>query len=145
MRSILVAAVVLGLAASPAFAEGKKKTVKKPATDQSFVMKAARGGMAEVELGKLAQDKGSSDQVKSFGKRMVDDHSKANDDLMSLAKSKNIQVRTSLSAKDQALKDRLSKLSGAAFDRAYMTAMLRDHRKDVSEFKSGRRSRRILT
>jgi len=136
MRSILVAAVVLGLAASPSFAAGKKKTVKKPVTDQTFVMKAARGGMAEVELGKLAQDKGSSEQVKAFGKRMVDDHGKANDDLMSLAKSKNIQVPTSLSAKDEALKTRLSKLSGAAFDRAYMTAMLSDHKKDVSEFKS---------
>jgi len=135
MRSILVGAVVLGLAASPAFAEGKKKPAKKPLTDQTFVMKAARGGMAEVELGKLAEDKGSSEQVKSFGKRMADDHGKANDELQSLAKNKNITLPTSLDAKDQALKDRLSKLSGAAFDRAYMSAMLTDHRKDVNEFK----------
>lgn len=135
MRSILVAAVVLGLTASPAFAKGQKKTAKKPVTDQSFVMKAAKGGMAEVELGKLAEDKGSSEQVKSFGKRMADDHGKANDELQSLAKNKNITLPSSMDAKDLALKNRLSKLSGSAFDRAYMSAMLTDHRKDVNEFK----------
>ena len=135
-KSILVGTVVLGLAATPAFAKGQqKKTAAKTETDQSFVMKAAKGGMAEVELGKLAQDKGSSEQVKSFGKRMADDHGKANDELQTLAKNKNITLPTELDPKDQALKDRLSKLSGASFDRAYMTAMVTDHRKDVSEFK----------
>jgi len=99
-------------------------------------MEAAKGGMAEVELGKLAQDKASSDQVKNFGKRMVDDHSKANDELQTLAKNKNITLPSDLDPKDKALKDRLSKLSGAQFDRAYMSAMLHDHQKDVSEFKT---------
>jgi len=66
---------------------------------------------------------------------MVDDHSKANDDLKTLAKNKNLTLPTDLDPKDAALKDRLSKLSGPAFDRAYMSAMLRDHRKDVSEFR----------
>ena len=139
-KSILIGTVALTMAAAPAFAQKKQTKTSAPAaakqqSDQKFVMDAAKGGMAEVELGKLAQDKASSDQVKNFGKRMVDDHSKANDELQTLAKNKNITLPTDLDPKDKALKDRLSKLSGAAFDRAYMNAMLRDHRKDVSEFK----------
>jgi len=145
VRKAIFGTVVLALAAAPAFAQtGKAKAQNQTATkttaarqgsDQKFVMDAAKGGMAEVELGKLAQDKGSSEQVKSFGKRMVDDHSKANDELQTLAKNKSITLPSDLDPKDKALKDRLSKLSGAAFDRAYMNAMLQDHRKDVNEFR----------
>jgi putative membrane protein len=98
-------------------------------------MKAAKGGMAEVELGKLAAEKASSDDVKKFGQRMADDHGKAGDELKSLAQSKNVTLPTTLDPKDQALKDKLSKLSGAQFDRAYMQAMVSDHKKDVNEFK----------
>jgi len=100
-----------------------------------FVKKAAQGGMAEVELGKLAADKATNADVKKFGQRMVDDHGKANDELKSIASSKNITLPTDLTAKDKTLRDRLSKLSGEAFDRAYMQAMLSDHRMDVNEFK----------
>jgi putative membrane protein len=103
--------------------------------DKAFVMKAAGGGLAEVELGNLAKDKAQSDQVKQFAQRMVDDHSKANDQLKSIAQQKNITIPTSLPAKEQAVKDRLSKLSGEQFDRAYMQHMLMDHKKDVAEFK----------
>jgi len=102
--------------------------------DQKFVKDAAVGGMAEVELGKLAQDKGSSEAVKNFGKRMVDDHSKANDELKSIASQKSIDLPTSMDAKHQATVDRLSKLSGAEFDRAYTNEMLKDHETDVKEF-----------
>ncbi|HMD34850.1 MAG TPA: DUF4142 domain-containing protein, partial [Vicinamibacterales bacterium] len=91
--------------------------------------------MAEVELGKLAIEKASSDQVKQFGQRMIDDHGKANDELKTIAQQKNITLPTAISAKDKAERDRLTKLSGAAFDRAYMSAMLTDHKKDVSEFR----------
>ena len=103
--------------------------------DQHFVKKAAEGGLAEVELGKLATEKASSDEVKKFGQRMVDDHSKANDQLKQLASSKGIEVPTDLSAKDKATKERLSKLSGEQFDKAYMKDMVKDHTQDVSEFK----------
>jgi putative membrane protein len=103
--------------------------------DQNFVKKAAQGGMAEVELGKLATEKASSDDVKKFGQRMVDDHTKANDQLKQIAGNKGISLPTDLDAKDQALKDRLSKLDGEQFDRAYMKNMVRDHTKDVSEFR----------
>jgi putative membrane protein len=141
MMKVLVAGTVALAMAGPALAQksSQAKTstpaASKQASDQKFVMDAAKGGMAEVELGKLAQDKASNEQVKDFGKRMVDDHSKANDELKTLAKNKNITLPSDLDPKDKALKDRLSKLSGPAFDHAYMSAMLHDHKKDVSEFK----------
>jgi len=98
-------------------------------------MDAARGGMAEVELGRLAADKASNDQVKQFAQRMVDDHSKANDELKSIAQQKSITLPTDLDAKHKSTRDRLTKLSGASFDRAYMQNMLADHRKDVNDFR----------
>jgi len=103
--------------------------------DRKFVKDAAHGGMAEVELGQLAAEKASSDDVKKFGQRMVDDHSKANDDLKQLATKKGVHVPQQLSAKDKATKARLSKLSGEQFDKAYMANMVRDHKKDVAEFR----------
>ena len=105
------------------------------AADQTFVKKAAQGGMAEVELGKLATQKASSEDVKKFGQRMVDDHTKANDQLKQIAGTKGVTLPTELDSKDQALKDRLSKLDGEKFDQAYMKNMVRDHTKDVSEFR----------
>jgi putative membrane protein len=105
------------------------------AADKKFVREAAQGGMAEVELGKLATEKGSSEEVKKFGQRMVDDHSKAGDQLKQIASSKGIQVPDKLSAKDQATKDRLSKLSGDQFDQSYMSDMVKDHMQDVADFK----------
>jgi putative membrane protein len=103
--------------------------------DKSFVMKAAQGGMAEVELGNLAKEKAQSDQVKQFAQRMVDDHGKANKELKSIAQQKGITLPTSLPAKEQKTKDKLSSLSGEQFDHAYMQHMLMDHKKDVAEFK----------
>jgi putative membrane protein len=104
------------------------------AFDRHFVKKAVQGGMAEVELGKLATEKGQSDQVKKFAQRMVDDHSKANEQLKQLAGSKGIPLPKDLDAKDKAAKKRLSKLGGEQFDRAYMSDMVADHTQDVSEF-----------
>jgi putative membrane protein len=103
--------------------------------DIEFVLDAAKGGMAEVELGKLAAQRAQNDEVKKFAQRMVDDHSKANDELKQIAQSKSIKLPEELDAKDKALMQRLEKMNGPAFDRAYMTAMLNDHQKDVSEFK----------
>ena len=104
------------------------------AMDKHFVRKAAQGGIAEVELGKLATQKASSDEVKKFGQRMVDDHSKANDQLKQLAQQKGVDLPTQPDAKDQAAMKRLEKLSGDQFDKAYMTDMVKDHTKDVAEF-----------
>jgi|SRR5215471_18356742 len=103
-------------------------------TDSTFVKKAAQGGLAEVELGQLAAQKASSEEVKRFGQRMVDDHTRANEELKQVAAQKNIDVPQQLDAKDKATKARLEKLSGEQFDRAYMKNMLKDHQKDVAEF-----------
>ena len=105
------------------------------AADKAFVQKAAVGGMAEVEMGKMAQQKGSSDQVKQFGSRMVEDHSKANDELKKIASSKGIALPTDLDAKHKSKMDKMQKLSGAQFDRAYMDDMVADHKQDVAEFR----------
>ena len=104
--------------------------------DRRFMEKAATGGLAEVQLGQLAAQKATSDEVKKFGQRMVDDHGKANDQLQQLATSKGVNLPTELDRSTQRELDKLSKLSGAEFDREYMKHMVSDHTKDVSEFKS---------
>ena len=116
-------------------ASDSSKSSSVPAADKMFMKKAAEGGLAEVQLGQLAADKASSNDVKQFGQQMVDDHGKANDQLKSIAQQKGVTLPTDLSAKDKAEKNRLSKLSGEQFDRAYMQHMVADHTKDVSEFK----------
>ena len=107
---------------------------KSALSDTEFAKKAAQGNMAEVKLGELAQEKGNSEAVKDFGKRMVNDHSKANEELKATAAKDNIQLPSDLDTKDQAAYDRLSKLSGPAFDKAYSRDMVRDHEKDVAQF-----------
>jgi putative membrane protein len=145
-KAVYVACVTLTLSAvgswavlahqdSPSRAKNVAATAKsRPAGDAHFAKEAAQGGMAEVKLGQLAQEKGSNDSVKSFGKRMVDDHSKANDKLKEVASRESITLPSDLSAKDQATYDGLSKLNGAAFDRAYARDMLKDHETDVAAF-----------
>ena len=90
--------------------------------------------MAEVELGQLAAEKASNSEVKKFGQRMVEDHQKANDRLKEIASKKGIDLPTEPGAKQKATKERLSKLSGEAIDKAYVETMLKDHKKDVAEF-----------
>ena len=101
---------------------------------KTFAMKAADGGMAEVELGRLAAQKGSNDRVKQFGQKMVDDHTKANDNLKQAAGQAGIELPADTSAKHKQLVQKLSGMSGAAFDKAYMDAMVKDHVEDVAEF-----------
>jgi putative membrane protein len=111
-----------------------KSSTRSATPDVHFAKEAAQGGMAEVKLGQLAQEKGSNDSVKSFGKRMVDDHSKAGDKLKEVASRESITLPNDLSAKDQATYDRLAKLNGAAFDRAYARDMVKDHETDIAAF-----------
>ena len=103
-------------------------------SDSDFAKEAAEGGMAEVKFGQLAQDKGASDAVKEFGKRMVDDHLQANDKLKNIAERENVKLPLALSKKDQSTYDKLSKLSGDAFDRAYAHNMVKDHENDIASF-----------
>ncbi|WP_448700853.1 DUF4142 domain-containing protein [Mucilaginibacter sp. AW1-3] len=98
------------------------------ADDAKFAVNAADGGMAEVMLGKLAQEKSSNAQIKEFGGMMVTDHSKANDELKALAKSKNIALPLVVSADKQKAYDDLNKKTGADFDKAYVSAMIDGHK-----------------
>lgn len=111
---------------------GSNKMMK--SADAKFAMKAAQGGMAEVQLGQLAAQKATDPDVKAFGQHMVDDHSKANDQLKSVAAQENMTLPTTLDPKDQALYTKLQGLSGADFDKAYVKAMVKDHQEDVKEF-----------
>lgn len=108
--------------------------------DSQFAMKAAQGGLAEVQMGQLAETKGTNSAVKEFGKRMVEDHSKANEQLKQIAQQENITLPTDMNKMDQATYDRLSQLSGAEFDREYAKLMVKDHEKDVTEFQKESRT-----
>ena len=155
MKQLMCAAtVMLAMAAVPASAQQANPPAKPQghadhdkatksgaaANDSQFVMKVASDGIAEVELGRLAADKASSPDVKKFAQRMVDDHSKANDELKTLAQNKNITLPAAIDAKHKAHVDRLSKLSGEAFDRSYMRDMLMDHQKAVAAFRTESKS-----
>jgi putative membrane protein len=101
--------------------------------DEDFAMEAAEGGLFEVMAGELAVHKGSA-KIKKLGQMMVDDHSKANDDLKKIAKKKNLDLPTSLSNEMQAEYDKLMKKEGKEFDKAYSTLMVKDHKKDIEKF-----------
>lgn len=100
-----------------------------------FAVKAANGGMLEVELGRLAQEKAQSKEVKDFGAMMVTDHSKANDELKALATLKNITLPATLGEDMQKHVNDLTKLSGKEFDKKYVSLMVDDHKEDIDLFK----------
>ena len=141
MTTALVAAAV-ALAPAWGFAQtattdraAADKSPKMASSDRKFVMEALKGGMAEVELGKLASERAANDGVKQFGKRMADDHGKAGSELMKLAQDKGLTAPSELDSKHARLRTKLAKLSGAEFDRAYVDEMVKDHRQDVKEFR----------
>lgn len=104
------------------------------ATDEAFARKAAAGGQAEVELAALAQEKTSNNQVKMLAQRIATDHKKANDELMSITKTRRMDIDPKPTAEQAATKAKLEKLSGAQFDRAYVDQMEKDHQKTIKEF-----------
>jgi putative membrane protein len=103
--------------------------------DTEFAVAAADGGMLEVQLAQLALTKASSPKVKEFAQSMVDDHTKANEELKSLAQTKNITLPSTISEEKQKDYDKLAEKSGADFDKAYSEFMVKDHKDDVDEFK----------
>lgn len=107
---------------------------------EKFIREAAMGGMAEVELGRLAQQKTSSNDVRAFGMMMVDDHGKANDELKNIAAAHSVTTPQELDAAHMQAKRRLEALEGAEFDRAYMQQMVNDHRKTIDLFEKAQRS-----
>jgi len=103
--------------------------------DKMFLRKAAEGGIAEVKLGQLAAQKASSDDVKAFGRKMVEDHTKLNLDMAQVADSMGVMLPKSMNKEDQAESDKLNDLSGNDFDIEYLSFMVKDHHKDLHEFR----------
>ena len=151
-RALAVALVSLGFgagalaqgtapSATPAMAKSANTSgAKLPGDERKFLEKAGMDGMAEVEMGRMAASKATDPQVKQFAQRMVTDHSKANDELKSLASSKGVQVPASVDKKHQKDMDDMGKKDAKKFDREYMEHMVKEHRKDVSEFEKQSRS-----
>jgi putative membrane protein len=129
--SLLMAAATTTPAAETHSARAKQA----PPEVASFMEEAAMGGMAEVELGKLAERRAANPKVKQFGKRMVTDHSKVNAQLKQLAARKGVTLPKDIGSEHEALRTKLSGLSGADFDKAYIDAMKEDHEKDIDAFK----------
>ena len=92
-----------------------------------FVNEIALAGLAEVELGKLAEERGNRDEVKQYGRMMVQDHTRANAELMKVAAQMNVQIPAGLDQKHRAMADQLRKLKGEEFDREYMRMMVDSH------------------
>ena len=109
-------------------------TTDASSSDKKFVHLALRGGNAEVKFGQLAAQKGKSEDVKQFGLKIANDHTKLGDQMKLIAQEEGIGVPDGITGRDKALEVKLSGLSGDAFDREFIKTMLRDHRKDLSEF-----------
>ena len=103
--------------------------------DKKWIKNAALGGIIEIELGKLAAEKATSDGLKQFGQKMVEDHGQVNSSLKQIAARDNVVIAEALDVKRQKRLDKLAKLSGAAFDKAYVKDQLNDHEADVRKFK----------
>ena len=109
-------------------------TKTKGGGDSAFVQEAGIGGLAEVEMGRLAVQKAKDDRIRQFGQKMIDDHSKANEQLKQAASQEGLNVPSAIDEKHKQTMNRLEKLSGAQFDAAYSKEMVRDHKEDVKLF-----------
>ncbi len=130
-KRILLLFLALGLCTASAFAADKGFS----GDDKTFFKEAVSGGMMEVKLGEMAQQKAQAADVKDFGKRMVTDHGKANDELKALAQQKGEKVPDKMEHKNQKVVDKLNKASAAEFDKEYMQTMIQDHTTDLEDFK----------
>lgn len=122
---------ICALTAAPDWAPAA--TNSPPHTTASFLHHAAEGQQSEIELGQMAIQKASNEQVKQFGARMIEDHTKARQEVQQLASKGGIQLQSQPVGSHKDIKDQLSKLSGKDFDRTYITAMLREHAKEMKE------------
>jgi putative membrane protein len=111
----------------------QEKGEKKMIPDRGFMIYAARDGLFHVEAGKLAVQRASREDVKKFGQHAIEHHSQINDELIKLASTKGVTLPKNMTRKERETLDRLAKLSGADFDKAYIEMEMRDHSKDLSE------------
>ena len=102
--------------------------------DKMFVRKAISGNFNEIDAAKMALQKSQNDQVKQFAQKMIDDHQKMLDDLHALAGQENIKFKDEPTSEGKKMAAKLSGLSGAEFDKAYVNGMVKDHKEDVRDF-----------
>jgi putative membrane protein len=121
--------------AQPAGQAGTAQAQKASKQDQQFLKEAMHGDMAEVKIGQLAQQKGQSQEAKQFGEALQQDHGQNLQQAQSLAQQLNVQAPTGPNAKQTAMYNKLSKLSGAQFDRQFAKDMVQDHKKDIATFR----------
>ena len=105
--------------------------------DAEFVVKAANGGIAEVDLAIIAQQKTTNDDVNEFAAMMIADHTLANEELKALAAKKNITLPSSVGKDELKIKDELTRKAAKDFDKAYVDAMVKDHKNDIKLFEDG--------
>ena len=117
-------------------AGGQTSPTSLSSRDRTFVMQAGQLSMMEVELGRLAQQRGSSAGVKQYGQEMVEEHTRANQELMQLVMQKQVELPTEMSTQNTAMIDRLSGLSGRSFDAAYKQAMIDSHNQAIALFQA---------
>jgi putative membrane protein len=147
-RQLLPSLAIMLLLSAPAFAQQQMGGPQHNAAERNaaqqrqlsqrdldFIKNAAIGGMAEVELSKLAEQKAHSPDIKSFGARMVHDHSRADEQLATIAKEQGATVPQQLDTEHTQMRDRLAKLQGEAVDRAYIRMMVAEHDKAVKAFR----------
>ena len=121
--------------AAPAVTETtKKEAATLSEGDKAFMLEAASGGMAEVELSQMAKEKSKNADVVKLAQHMVDDHSKANGELTGLAARKGVTLPAELSPKHKETREKLARLTGAAFDKEYARVMVKDHEETVALF-----------
>jgi len=114
---------------------GSSGQTAQAAKDKMFVRKAIEGGLAQVQFGQLAAQKGGSDDVKTLGQHMVEEHTALNKDLEEVADSMGVMLPKHINKDDQTELDKLNGLSGDAFDTEYLTMMVKDHHHDLREFR----------
>jgi putative membrane protein len=130
-----IAGLALALSAGALIGADRENRGQLSAKDYKFVADAYRGGTTEVELGQLAVQKASTDQVRHFGERMVADHKRANEELATIASAKGATLPARLSYGENATMSHLQKATGADFDKSYAKHMVKDHETDVKDFK----------
>jgi putative membrane protein len=114
---------------------GQDPTSTAVLADKAFVRKALEGGMTEIQLGQLALQKSSNDDVKQFAQKMIDDHTKLGDEMKQVGQQMGIKAPDSPSSKDKSAMAKLQALSGDDFDKAYIKDMVKDHQQDAKDFK----------
>jgi putative membrane protein len=110
------------------------KPEQQAAIDKIFVKKAIQGSIAEVQLGELTLQKSNDDQVKQFARKMIDDHTKMNEQMRPVAQQLGVEIPTEVSKKEKSLMSKMQALSGTAYDQAYIKEMVKDHKQDLSDY-----------